>query len=215
VLVGRKEGENMTPEVISFTPAWQVITFKDYQEARTILLQKYHGSIIVNTQELCKRYTLADLKHMVLRTLQLDLSAQHVRDMLDMTNREKLSQILWPMLIVTGRQVKNTAYNKNIRSATLPTHVNYYCEFEPGKDPVLDVNYVKLTPQARVLVDMFVEKIVPNNNTGTPHFTFIKYVNQLKEEGLLITKQAAEHIWAYYRQTLIAKGFIEIVKSKL
>ena len=204
----------MTLEVISFTPAKQVITFKDIHEAHVILLKKYHPSIVNNATDLCRKFTIDQLHEMVTRTLQLDIHAKPTRELLAVTDREVLSQRLWPMLLVSGRQVKNTAFNRNIKGAILPTHTNYYCPYTPGEDPVLDVNYIKLSPQCRVLVDMCIEKMRPNNASGTPDFVLIKWVNQLAADGVLVTKQEPMHIWHYYERTMVAKGMIEIVRPR-
>lgn len=202
----------MTDEVISFTPAGQVLTFRDYANAKMILLEKYHHHIIKDAHELAARKTLEDLRYIITRTLLLDLHAGPVRRLLEYTDKDRLAQELWPMLVATGRKSTNVVFDRKRRDAMLPTHITYYCDYVPGEDQALDLSYIKLPPQARILVDMLVDKLQPLGSAGAPEFQMIKWVNDLHASGELVTKQAPWHIFTYYQRQLEAKGFLDVKK---
>jgi hypothetical protein len=194
----------MTEEVISFTPSRQVLTFDNYKQAKRILLEKYHSSIIQDAEELAKKFSANDLYYISKITLGLKEPPTE-RD------RFKLAQLMWPMLIVAGRRTRDASFSRNVRTATLPTHVTYFCDYAPGEDSVRDLSYYKLPPQAKVLVDMFVDKLTSVGDMGVPEFLFIKYINELKETGRLVTRQGAMQIWSFYKNILTSKGFIQIL----
>jgi len=204
----------MSTEVVSFTPAWQVITFRDYSHAKNMLLEKYHSRIVSDAEDLAKRYTAEQLHYIITKTIGLQTHDKQTMALLAVKDRFKLAQEIWPMLIIVGHRTVQTAFSTNVREAVLPTHITYYCDYIPGEDRLRDLTYLKLAPQARVLVDMLVEKIAPMNEIGTPEFIFLQHLRELKNSGTLVTKQDIKFIWYYYKATLLAAGFVAIKKPK-
>jgi hypothetical protein len=203
------------PEVISFSAAGHVVTLKNYQYARAILLKEYHNTIIQDARDLATKKSLDELRHMVTKILKLDLHAMPTRTLLEIKDKMELAEKLWPMLIMTGRATNNKVLSRTNRNAKLPTHVTYFCDYVPGEDHILDLNYIKLPPQARVLVDMLVDNVQSTGNSGVPEFLLRKYLNDLHADGILKTKQPVWSIWSYYVNILTAKGFVDVKKPKM
>lgn len=199
-------------DVIIISPNGRVITFANYLKAKVTLNKEHHENIIKNTQGLCLRFTLQELKRMLKRTLELEKKEQHVRNYEGITDKAKLAEILWPMLITQGYRTIREAFGLN-PVHKLATHVIYYSEYIPKVDQIRDLSYLKLTPQAAVLVDMIADKITPRKE-GVPFYQVVRLVNQLYDEGKLKTKQAPIHIWDYYKAQLITRGFLIEVKPK-
>ena len=197
----------MTDEVITITPAWQVITFRDTQHARVTLLKEYHPRIVDCPRSLANHYTLNDLQHMVTASLKLERHSFITRQMQLIKDKEELAKLLWPMLITEGRKTTMMAYKKRKTEPSELSHVCYVCDYDPGIDQVRDLAYIKFAAQARVLIDFFVEKIAPMGKGGVPHYKFFTWVNELEE---LKTKQKKWDIWLYYKPMLKAKGMIYI-----
>jgi len=199
-------------EVLSFSAAGHVVTLKNYQYARAILLKEYHSTIIQDARDLSIKKTLDELRHMVTKILKLSLHEHPTRSLLEIKDKRELADKLWPMLLVVGRATNNKVLNRTNRNAKLPTHTTYFCDYIPGEDPMLDLNYIKLPPQARVLVDMLVDKVQPTGNSGIPEFLLRKYLAELYADGILKTKQPLWDIWSYYVNILTAKGFVDVKK---
>lgn len=202
-------------EVITIAASGQVATFKDYAYAKMILLKQYHGRIYQDAKDLATKHSIEQLRHIATATLKLDLHNFNTRMMLEIKDKFSLAQAIWPMLLTLGRVNKNKALNKHSRNPHLPTHVTYFCDYTPNEDPVLDLNYIKLPPQARVLVDMLVDRVRPTGNSGLPEFLLIKYLNELQEQDILKTKQSPLSIWKYYFNVLVAKGFVDKKSPKI
>jgi hypothetical protein len=200
------------PEVISFSAAGHVVTFKSYSYARMILLKEYHKTIFQDARDLANRKSLEDLYHIVTKVLKLDLHAGPTRLLLEIKDKNELAEKLWTMLIMTGRATNNRVLGKLNRNPKLPTHTTYFCDYVPGEDNMLDLNYIKLPPQARVLVDMLVDHVQPTGNVGVPEYILIKHIHELHNAGILKTKQPVMSIWKYYFNIFVAKGFVDVKK---
>jgi hypothetical protein len=208
----RERRIKVTDEVITIAPNGQVFTFKSYISAKATLLSKYHNLIISNATELETRYNLYEQRVLIVRTLGMNKADITVVNLLKLNDPKQLAVLLWPMLIAHGRRTVNMAFNKNLPDSGGVNTLSYYCDYKPKEDEVLDLSYLKLTPQARVLVDMFVEKIAPFGKDGVPEHVFIKHLNELKEK--LKTRQRPWIVFNYYRKQLIARGFIDIIKPR-
>lgn len=203
--------DNSYEEVISFTPAGQVLTFRDMSHAKAILMTQYHKYIVANVNELAAKHSMEDLHRIMTRTLKLELHDKNTRNLMKIPDKHNLAIKLWPMLLVSGRRTTSLVFQSNIKKETSPGFVVYRSTYIPGADETRDVLYITLPPQARVLVDMFVERIQPLGMAGVPEYSFNAFVNETASQGYLKTKQKPLHIWAYYSKMLQAKGFIEII----
>jgi hypothetical protein len=202
----------MTDEVIIIASNGQVLTFKDYTYAKVTLMSKFWPHIIKDAEQLCATRNLVELKQLMPRTLGMTREDETTQRFLAMSNKVQLAQELWPMLVSHGRRTINMAFNRNVPDATRSNTITYFCDYSPGEDEVLDLSYLKLTPQARVLVDMFVEKIKPFGKAGVPEHVFIKCLNEIEDK--LRTRQRPWIIFNYYRRQLIVRGFLDIIKPR-
>lgn len=203
----------MTDEVIVIAPNGQVFTFASLTKARATLLSKYYPFIIDSAQTLADKKDLYELRVIIRHTLGMTKVDNSVVALMEINNRVQLAQELWPILIAHGRKTIHMAFNKNLpESGQSSASIMYYCDYTPGEDETLDLSYLRLTPQAKVLVDMFVEKIKPFGKEGVPEHVFIKCLNDIKDE--LRTRQRPWAIFNYYRRQLIARGFIDIIKPR-
>lgn len=208
----------MTKEVITFTPTRQVITFDNYEAATQALLPKYHDRIIKSWEDLYHRYDLQSMRWMI--TLSMGLKSQGygsscpVDQLLKITNRQELSTKLWPMLVTHGRRTKHVALNKKVANPGGEQGVSYSSNYEPGVDEVRDLLYIRRPPQARVVIDMITEKVVPAGDLGVPEYKFYKWMYELREEGKLITKQDPWYIFTFYKKVLETDGFIVVSRNQ-
>jgi hypothetical protein len=202
----------MTDEVIVLAPNGQVFTFANMTKARTTLMSKYHPLIIESAEQLSQRKDLYELRVIIRKTLGLTKIDISIVELMKINNPVTLAQQLWPMLIAHGRRTIHMAFNKNLPESGSSITISYFCDYSPGEDEVLDLSYLKLPPQARTLVDMFVEKIAPFGKAGVPEHVFIKCLNDIKDK--LNTRQRPWAIFNYYRRQLIARGFIDIIKPR-
>lgn len=203
----------MTDEVIVIAPNGQVFTFLNLTKAKATLLSKYHPLIIDSAHTLSEKKDLYELRVIIRRTLGLTKVDNAVSRLMEINNRVKLAQELWPILVAHGRKTVHMAFNRNLpESGKASASIMYYCDYTPGEDEMMDLNYIKLPPQAQTLVDMFVSTIKPFGKEGVPEHVFIKCLNDIKDE--LRTKQRPWAIFNYYRRQLIARGFIDIIKPR-
>lgn len=204
----------MIEEVVSFTPAGYVITFENLAKAKRLLLNQYHHHIVEDIDDFMRKYTLEQMSDMFKHTLKLNVTGNpQIGEWTRMTDKRKMAQILWPMLIAHGRRAVDSMFNKNVTDHTTLTHDVYLCDYEPGKDPIRDINYVSCPHQAQVLINMFIDQVKPAGKAGVPEYVLRKMTDKLVEDGILVTRQGGWKIFWYYRQQLLAKGFINIIKK--
>ncbi len=198
----------MSEEVIAFTPNRQVLTFNSLQRAKVILLKENHRYIVENATDLAHRFSEGQLLEMWRVTLGHD--GKHAVDQLPpAVTRDKVSLALylWPLLVSKGKLTADMAYLKPEKAAVVG-QVLYYCPFRPGKSDAQDLVYYNLARQARVLVDMFMEKIPVE---GLPEHRFYKEVMNLKEA--LNTRQDPWVVFNFYRRKFIDGHFLRIVED--
>lgn len=201
-----------TDEVITIANNGQVFTFRDYQHARVTLLKNYWPLIITDAMVLASRYDVSGLRRLITRTLGLDKNEKSVETVYKIKDRKILAQKLWPMLVTHGRRTIDMAFGKASPDPSRPGFITYRSNFVPGEDDVRDISYLSLPPQARVIVDMIVNKILPMGDGGVPEHVFIKCLNECEED--LKTRQRPWAIFNYYRKTLVTRGFIIIDKPR-
>jgi hypothetical protein len=200
-------------EVFSVTPTGQVLTFDNLAKARMTLLNQYHQYIVTDINDFIKRYSVEQMKDFLSNTLKCDIHEPGLVKKLGMyTTREELGKFIWPMLIAHGRRVRDSLFNKNVANA-LSTHDLYFCDYEPGIDPVRDLNYTNLPPQAQVLVNLLIDNVKPCGGDGMPEYRLQLLVNHYVEKGFLVTRQSGWQVFNYYKPQLIARGFLKIVKA--
>jgi hypothetical protein len=204
----------MIEEVVSFTPAGHVITFENLAKAKRLLLNQYHHHIVEDMDDFMRKYTLDQMSIMFKHTLKLNTTGNpQVGQWVRLTDKREMAQILWPMLIAHGRRAVDSMFNKNITDKVLLTHDLYLCDYEPGQDPIRDINYTQTAHQEQVLINMFIDQVKPTGKIGVPEYALRKMIEKLVEDGILITKQGGWKVFWYYRSHLLAKGFITIIKK--
>lgn len=197
----------MTDEVIVIARNWQVFTFDNITKAKAILMRELHPMIIPTAVALAQRYNVVELRTITYKSLCLDRQDITINNMVKLNDHNTLAALLWPMLVAHGRKTVQMAFNRGATNVKHATRTMYYCDYIPGEDPALDLNYIKMPPQARALADLFSEKIQPMGKGGVPEHVFIKLLNEY--EGLT-THQRPWRIWCYYKKQLIARGFIDV-----
>lgn len=203
-------------EVITFTPTRQVITFNTYEDATKSLLPKFHDQIIKSADELAKKYDMQSLHWMITLSMGLKKAGADcpVDNLLNIKDRFKLAQRIWPMLIVHGKKVKNTALNKKVANPMGIQKTAYWTDYVPGEDEVRDLLYIQLRPQVRQLVDIIIDVVLPAGELGVPEYRLYKALFEGRDTGKLLTRQDPWLIWKYYENLLKAQHFINIDKTR-
>jgi len=202
----------MTEEVISITPDRQVLTFKNLQSAKAILMKQYHQFIITDELDLAEKMCFEEL---ILWYKSFGLKIR------EFSRTERTNQIpqgmrishihaaryMWPIFIMQGR--KTIEKIKEGKKLTPSNAKYYYCLYEPGVDPVLDKLYTQQTPQAMLIINLFVEHVprsgLPEHRVWKLMGDFTKQIQPYRREG---QKMDAWGVFKYYRKRLINLGFI-------
>jgi len=194
----------MSEEVIAFTPGRQVLTFASLVKAKAILLRENHGYIVQSAVDLANRFSIDEMLEMWKVTL--DKGGKTIPDSYKL-DRITLAKHLWPLLISQGKVTRDMIFLKPEKAAIIG-QVMYYCPYRPGKSDAQDLIYFKLPRQAKVLVDMFMEKIPLE---GLPEHKFYKEVMNLKEK--LNTRQDPWVVLNFYRVRLLEANMLRIVSD--
>lgn len=199
-------------EVFSVTPNGQIITFESLAKAKMILLNKYHPYIVEGFDDFIRKYSLEQMKDLMLNQLKLNKHAEPTITYLTYTDKVVLGKIMWPMLIAHGRRTRDALFNPKVAKA-MSTHTMYYSDYVPGKDPARDLNYVNMALQAQVLVNIITDTVVPTGKEGMPEYVLRKVIEKAAADGVLVTRQDPWHIFWYYKPQLVSRGFLTIVKA--
>ena len=182
-------------EVISITPNNQVLTFSSLQNAKTILLERFHKFIVESPQELARRYTVEQIQEIMRGyKLKVDFFPQE---------RNALVMQIWPQLIMCGRRTTETVFNNKDKSIKQEGY--FYLVYRPGLDKAMDIAYLNLPRQAQALIDLAV-KVLPRE--GWPEHKWWKAVTTCDE---LKTRQDKWRIWMYYSKIILNTGFITTI----
>lgn len=191
-------------EAVSITPSGQILTFISLAKAKMILLPKFHKYVVDSPQMLARVYELGDIAR-ALRANGADNNLINIVNRAE--DKEQLCEKLWPELILYGRRNSSVIFGGNKpKDHVTPRSQEYiYCVYSPFYDQGMDLVYVKMPRQCKILVDLAVEYV---GKTGIPLMSWFNVI--LENSSLLETKQDPLLIFRYYKSRLLKQGFIKI-----
>lgn len=210
--------------VVAMLPSGKIGKFPNKHIAKAMLLAKYHGYIFASADQvyekltydkMCSMFEAIKEKHEKKDVDSSDWS--ELKSRIDQNSREASVVIFGLMekyadsVFEYGKkgqviQIKDKEYNPDEGQFAVRT---YWVIYEPGKDPMKDASFVRLSPQARACMMILIEsQKEPGQLMSEP--TVFKLIK--RDKKYIKTTQDKWRIFKYYRSALISQNFLRMTK---
>lgn len=205
----------MEHTVVAIMPNGETSRFPNIYIAKAMLLKKYHEYIFTSADDI--RATLSEYK--------MDALIEKICDVNKITQEQKVGEVeksvyLYQLMhnyadkiFEEGKKgkiilIKHKEQASEVDDGPLEVR-SYWLLYEPGVNPLMDAAFIKLSPQARAVLSVLLDKQKIHGEIMSEPTVF-KYI--MRDTEHIKTKQNKWRIFKYYRSTLISQNFMRMTK---